>query len=128
MRLWKSAVFTVSLSAAGIGLSGAFGVWQSEVFQMMGGPGVHTLVYGGSLLVFAFALFCIYHLYRSPKGRKLDAIRDCLIAMVIWVLVFAASLECAFDSRMLLNSEEAISLIVPLSIFAASIVFSRRRW
>lgn len=96
---------------------------------MMGGPGVYFFALGGSLMVVTFILFCVYHIIRSPKGRKIEAIFfDCLIGLVVWALAFAVSIEFATKQVNSEFFESVLSFSTPFVMFISSIFFSHKRW
>jgi hypothetical protein len=96
---------------------------------MMGGPGVYLLAIGGSLMVVGFLLCSIYHIFRSQKGRKIEAIFfDCLIGLVVWILAFAISAEVAMKQDDSDLFERVFSFATPFLMFLLSIYFSRKRW
>jgi hypothetical protein len=94
----------------------------------MGGYGVHIFFVGGALTVVAFLLFCAFHIYTSPKGRRADAIIDCIIALLIWVLAFDFAIKCAEKHKASLSHEELASYVIPLFLLLLSLFLSFKKW
>ena len=95
---------------------------------MMGGPGVHLLAVGGSLMLMADPLFCAYHIRRAPRGRRMQAVAHCLIALCMWAIVLALAIELTTPITMPFKLEEILSFAIPLVVLGISVYVSRKMW
>ena len=91
-----------------------------------GGPGIYFLYVGMPSMLVAFIVFCIFHITRSPKTKRGEAVLHCFFSL--WVWLFATAILIEREPELLFRYEERASIVFPLGLLFFSLIFSFHRW